>query len=206
MRAFDPAHLTQAEIYKLMTGAVVPRPIAWVSTLSSAGVHNLAPFSSFTFVCHDPPMLAVGIDAKVGGDGLKDTARNILHRGEFVVHIADRSLLPALHASAEDVPPEVSELEFTGLTARPSRRLATPAVAEAPIAIECVLERCIELGRPPNRLMIGRVVQFLVREALLDGTRIDMDALDPLSRLGGPHYAGLGATVTMPARRSAAPV
>lgn len=204
MRAFDPTLLSQAEIYRLMTGVVVPRPIAWVTSLSMSGSVNAAPFSSFTFVCNDPPMLAIGIDAKPGGDGLKDTARNILHRGEFVVHIADHSMLDALHASAQDFPSEVSELEVTGQATRASTRIATPSIAQAPIAMECVLEQSIELGRRPHRLMIGRVLQFHVRGSLVNDGRIDAAALNPLSRLGGPHYSGIGPIVTMPVRTASA--
>ncbi|MGJ7530734.1 flavin reductase family protein [Variovorax sp. GB1P17] len=198
MLTLDPERLTQVEIYKLMTGIVVPRPIAWVTTLSETGVVNAAPFSSFTFVSHDPPMLAIGIDAKPGGAGLKDTARNILHRREFVVHIADHSLLQALHDSSGDYPSDVGELELLGLEMRLSARVSTPCIAHAPIAAECVLEQSVVLGRQPTRLMIGRVVQFHVRDSLIANGRIDAVALNPVCRLGGPHYAGLGTVTSLP--------
>ncbi len=197
MKAIDPRELSQPEIYKLMTGLVVPRPIAWVTTRSSSGIVNLAPFSSFTFVCHAPPMLAVGIDAKPDGDGLKDTARNILELGEFVVNVADWSQLAHLHASSAEFPADVSEVEQLGLSTLPSLRIRTPRLAEAAISCECVLEKCLELGRGPNRLMVGRVVQFHVRPTLWSDGRIDAVALDPVSRVGGPTYARLGPTVEM---------
>lgn len=197
MKAIDPRHLSQAEVYKLMTGLVVPRPIAWVSTQSINGIVNLAPFSSFTFVCHSPPMLAIGVDAKPDGDGLKDTARNILASGEFVVNVANWSQLAHLHASSAEYPTAVSEVEELGLRQLPSARIRTPRLADAAVSCECILERCLELGDGPNRLMIGRVVQFHVQDSLLSNGRIDSVALDPVSRLGGPIYAKLGPTVTM---------
>lgn len=199
MHAIDPESLSGTEIYKLMTGAVVPRPVAWVGTRSSQGVMNLAPFSSFTFVCHDPPMLAIGIDARRAAfDGLKDTARNILDTGEFVVHMADHSQLAAVHASAQEVGADVSETALLGLATVASVRIATPRLAAAPVAMECVLHQCIELGNQPNRLMIGRVLQYHVRESVLQEGRIDSALLDPICRLGGSWYGRLGEILPAP--------
>lgn len=192
MIEFDPSTLDRAEIYKLMTGAVVPRPIAWVTSCSASSVVNLAPFSSFTFVCHDPPMLAIGVDIKPDGGGRKDTSRNIHASREFVVHIADHSLLGALHASAAELPPEMSELDLYGLQTAGSTRVSTPRVALAPIALECVLERALTLGRESSELLIGRVVYAHVHPSVLRDGRIDATALDPVCRLGGPNYASLG--------------
>lgn len=184
--------MTAAEVYKVMTGIVVPRPIAWVSTRSRSGGANLAPFSSFTFVSHSPPMLAIGVDAKPDGAGLKDTARNILDTREFVVHIADYSLLPPLHASAEEYPTGISEIDALGLRTVPSSQVGTPRLLDAPIAVECRLHRCIELGDGPTRLMIGDVLCFHVRNSLLSGGKIDTALLNPISRLAGPNYATIG--------------
>lgn len=189
MTYLDPREMPAADIYKIMTGIVVPRPIAWVTTKSRQGVVNLAPFSSFTFVSHSPPMLAIGVDTKPDGSGLKDTARNILETQEFVVHIADRSLLPPLHASAEEYPTEISEIEVLGLRTLPASRIGTPRLADAPVAVECRLHRCIELGTGPTRLFIGEVQCFHVRDSLLAAGKIDTALLDPISRLAGPHYA-----------------
>lgn len=192
MKYLDPRTMTSAEVYKVMTGIVVPRPIAWVTTRSRQGCANLAPFSSFTFVSHSPPMLAIGVDAKPDGAGLKDTARNILDTREFVVHIADYSLLSPLHASAEDYPTDISEIDALGLQTVPSSQVETPRLLDAPIAVECRLHRCIELGQGPTRLMIGDVLCFHVRDSLLSAGKIDTALLNPISRLAGPNYATVG--------------
>src|SRR5215469_506012 len=104
----DPAYLDAELAYRLITGIVVPRPIAWVTSLSHAGVVNLAPFSAFTFVSPKPPMLAISVGRKAGI--YKDTATNILHREEYVIHIADGALMGAVHESSAEFPPEVSEV------------------------------------------------------------------------------------------------
>ena len=191
MICLDPRTMTPSEIYKVMTGVVVPRPIAWVTTRSRQGHTNLAPFSSFTFVSHSPPMLAIGIDAKPNGAGLKDTARNIIDTREFVVHIADHSLLTPLHASAQEYPADTSEIDALGLATLSSSKIETPRLMDAPIAVECRLHRCIELGQGPTRLMIGEVLCFHVRDALLDAGKIDTALLDPISRLAGSNYAAI---------------
>ena len=192
MKYLDPRTMTTAEVYKVMTGIVVPRPIAWVTTMSREGGANLAPFSSFTFVSHSPPMLAIGVDAKPDGSGLKDTARNILETREFVVHIADYPLLPPLHASAQEYPSGISEIDALGLQTVPSSHIGTPRLLDAPLAVECRLHRCIELGDGPTRLMIGDVLCFHVRDSLLSAGRIDTALLNPISRLAGPNYATVG--------------
>src|SRR5882724_12803898 len=128
----DPKSLSADESYKLMTGVVVPRPVAWVTSLSDHGV-NLAPFSTFTFVSPKPPMLAFSVGQR--GAVYKDTARNILATEEYVVHIADRPLIEVVHASAVEYPPEVSEIETLGLATSPSLLVKPPRVEAAPIAM-----------------------------------------------------------------------
>jgi len=191
----DPATLDAEQAYKLLVGVVVPRPIAWVTTISGAGVVNLAPFSAFTFVSPKPPMLAISVGRK--GSVYKDTARNILASEEFVVHIADTSLIEPLHRSADEVPPDVSEVDLLGLETIASIRVRPPRLLRAPIAAECRLRHCIELGDTRSRLLIGEVVLFHFRGGLMQAGKIDTRALDPICRLGGPSYAALGETVTM---------
>src|SRR6201996_7981909 len=130
----DPADHGAEKIYRLMTGIVVPRPIAWVTSLSSSGVLNLAPFSAFTFVSQKPPMLAISVGRK--GPIYKDTAHNILATEEYVIHIADTPLMSAVHDSSVEHPPEISEVEHLGLETLPCERIKVRRLAAAPGAVE----------------------------------------------------------------------
>jgi flavin reductase (DIM6/NTAB) family NADH-FMN oxidoreductase RutF len=191
----DPKTLGADESYKLMTAVVVPRPVAWVTTIAENGGVNLAPFSTFTFVSPKPPMLAFSVGQR--GGIYKDTARNILANEEYVVHIADRPLIGAVHGSAVEHPPHVSEVEMLGLATAPSLHVKPPRVTAAPIAMECRLRQCLEFGETRSRLIVGEVVAFHFRDGLMKGGKIDSKALDPLCRLAGPNYAALGDIVTM---------
>jgi len=190
-----PSELTAEQSYKLLTGIVVPRPIAWVTTLSPMGVVNLAPFSAFTFVSPKPPMLAISIGRKAGV--YKDTAKNILSTEEFVVNIADQTLIEAVHMSAVEYPAHVSEVKALGLGTEPSRDVAPPRIAAAPISVECRLRHCIEFGETRSRLIVGEALRFHVWDGLVHDGKIETMALNPIARLGGPNYATLGEVVTM---------
>lgn len=191
----DPKTLAAEEAYKLVIGAVVPRPIAWVSTLNAQGRVNLAPFSAFTFVSPKPPMLAISVGRK--GGAYKDTGRNILAREQFVIHIADQALLGPLHQSSIEYPADVSEVDELGLETLPSAVIETPRLAAAPIAMECRLRHVIEFGETRSRLIVGEVVMFHFRDGLVENGKIDTKTLDPICRLGGPRYATLGEIITM---------
>jgi len=182
----DPGDLGAERIYRLMTGIVVPRPIAWVTSLSRKGVLNLAPFSAFTFVSQKPPMLAISVGRK--GPDYKDTAHNILDTEEYVIHIADSSV---------EHPPEVSEVEELNLETRPSERIKVPRLAAAPVAMECVFRQCLEFGEARSRLIVGEVVMFHIRDGLVNNGKVETEALDPIARIGGPRYARLGEIVTL---------
>jgi flavin reductase (DIM6/NTAB) family NADH-FMN oxidoreductase RutF len=195
MTELDPKTLPAEQAYRLLTGVVVPRPVAWVTTLSAAGTVNLAPFSAFTFVSPKPPMLAISVGRKA--DVYKDTARNILATEEFVVHIADQPLLEPLHQSSIEHPPEVSEVEALGLATHPSVHVKPPRLSAAPIAMECKLRHCIEFGETRSRLLVGEIVLFHFRDGLLNNGKIESKDLNPVCRLGGPRYATLGDIVTM---------
>lgn len=195
MPELDPKTLPAEQAYRLITGIVVPRPVAWVTTLSSTGSVNLAPFSAFTFVSPKPPMLAISVGRKAGV--YKDTARNILATEEFVVHIADRPLLEPLHLSSTEHPPDVSEVDVLGLTTHPSIHIKPPRLTAAPIAMECRLRHCIEFGETRTRLLVGEVLVFHFRDGLLNNGKIETKELNPVCRLGGPRYATLGNIVTM---------
>ncbi len=182
--------LDAEQTYKLLTGVVVPRPIAWITTRSAAGVVNLAPFSAFTFVSTKPPLLGVNIGRKAGVR--KDTAVNILAQGEFVVHIAHAPLVEPLHASAVEHPPEVSEVDLLGLQTSPSTHLKVPRLQAAPVAMECRFHSATPFGDTGAEFFVGEVLCWHVRDGLLTQGKVDSFELDPLCRLGGPWYATLG--------------
>jgi flavin reductase (DIM6/NTAB) family NADH-FMN oxidoreductase RutF len=191
----DPAYLDAETAYRLITGVVVPRPIAWVTTLSNSGVVNLAPFSAFTFVSPKPPMLAISVGRK--GGIYKDTAQNILNNEEYVVHIADSSLMTAVHESSTEHPPDVSEVEELRLSTLPGERIKVPRLAAAPVAMECRFRQCLEFGETRSRLIVGEVLVFHIRDGLLQNGKIETKALDPIARIAGPRYAKLGEIITL---------
>ncbi|MEW6254962.1 MAG: flavin reductase family protein [Pseudomonadota bacterium] len=190
-----PQELGAEEMYKLLTGIVVPRPIAWITTLSATGSVNLAPFSAFTFVSPKPPMVAVSIGHKAGV--YKDTAQNILRNEDYVVHIADQPLVEAVHGSAVEYPPDVSEVEMLALETLPSAQVRPPRIAAAPIAMECRFRQCIEFGETRSRLIVGEIVLIHVRDGLARNGKIDTRTLNPICRIAGPTYATLGEIVSL---------
>ena len=181
--------------YKLLTGCVVPRPIAWITSVSGAGVVNLAPFSCYTIACTDPPMLGVSIGPR--GKGLKDTSRNILESREFVVNIATAEQVELVHASSAEAEPGVSEAEALGLELLPSTVIRTPRLAISPIQLECRYDRHLVMNDHGDLFIFGEVLRFHVRDDLIADGKIRTDTLSPLARLAGPNYASLGPTITM---------
>jgi len=185
----DPDELGARRFYRLLTASVVPRPIAWVSTRSAAGVDNLAPHSFFTVACVDPPMV------QFTSVGVKDSLRNVRATGEFVVCLASEPLFEQVNATATDFPAGVSEFAEVGLTPEPSAVVAPPRVAESPVALECRLERALELG--DSTVVIGRVVHAAVSTDALDGDPHEgglpaIGKLRPLARLGRDEWSTLG--------------
>ncbi|MFE5321976.1 flavin reductase family protein [Paenibacillus sp. NPDC056579] len=199
MISIDPAVNSERDNYKLLIGSIIPRPIALVTTLSASGVLNAAPFSYFNIVAANPPMVSISVQRKQGVP--KDTARNAAATGSFVVHIADESYIEKLNQTAAGLAPDVSEVEFAGLTAVPSEQVSVPGLAEARIRMECVLEHALPIGgaegSPAADLLIGRVVRFHFDESLYDGGHIDPQALQPVSRLAGSNYSRLGDIFAM---------
>jgi flavin reductase (DIM6/NTAB) family NADH-FMN oxidoreductase RutF len=186
----DATTMDTATAYRLLVGAVVPRPVAWITTRSKDGVVNAAPFSSYNYVAHSPPMVAVNIGTKDGQ--LKDTARNIVETGEFVVNVATFDAMDLMHGCSADYPAETSEIEALGIELLPGERIGVPRVAVSPIQMECRLERAITLGRGLNTLYIGEVLLFHLSSTVFDGRYVDSVKMRPISRLGGPLYAELG--------------
>lgn len=191
------ASLGPEAAYKLLVGVVVPRPIAWVTTLNARGGVNLAPFSAFTYVSVKPPMLGINCGRKAGVP--KDTGTNIHASGEFVVHIADETLVEPVHRSAIEYPPEVSEVDELGLETLPSSMIRTPRLAIAPIAMECRFHSATPYGATGSEFIVGEVLVFHFRDGLCENGKIDTMTLRPLCRLGGPNYASLGERIRMQA-------
>lgn len=186
--------LSEREIYRLLTGIVVPRPIAWITTRSEDGGVNLAPFSAFIILANDPPMIGVSIGRR--GAELKDTARNIQRTGQYVVNSPHLSQAEFVHLSSQELPHHVSEVETLGLGTIPSDTIDPPRLAGVSTAMECEYVRSIEFGNTKTQLIVGEVKVIHIKEGLLDNGKIDTASLEPLGRVAGPRYAGIGAVTT----------
>ncbi|MBD8507344.1 flavin reductase family protein [Hoyosella sp. G463] len=181
---FDPVLMDPDRVYQLLTATVVPRPIAWVSTRSAAGVDNLAPYSFFTIASTRPPIV------QFCSVGHKDSVRNVAETGEFVVNLASQPMLDQVNASAAAFGAGESEFDKLDIALEPSVRVAPPRVLHAPVSVECVRERIIEIG--DSYLVLGRVVFVTVNSRALDEDGLPASqALAPLSRLGGTEW-GVG--------------
>ncbi|HEV2546415.1 MAG TPA: flavin reductase family protein [Stellaceae bacterium] len=199
----DPADLSPAAAHRLLVGIVVPRPIAWVSTLNESGSINLAPFSCYTFVSNHPPMIAVSCGRRNGV--LKDTARNARKWGEFVVNVVTEDLVAPMHQSSREHPGETSEADLLDIALQASITVRPPRVSAAPIALECRLRQVLEFGNLKSEFLVGEVVRFRIAEDLIHDGKIDATQWRPLARLAGPHYARLGEVITMPDVGNAGP-
>jgi len=195
MVSIDPTLGSERDNYKLLIGCVIPRPIAFVTTLSQEGVLNAAPFSYFSIVSSSPPLLSVSVQRRNGV--MKDTARNAAGRGELVIHIVDEASVEAVNMTAASLPSDESEAALAGLSPIASEIVAVPGIAGAKVRMECVLERSLPLGgsetAPAADLLIARVVRFHIANELIDDNgHIDPNRLNPVSRLAGTSYATLG--------------
>ena len=183
------AELDHVDRYKLLTGLVVPRPIGWIGTTDGAGNHNLAPYSFFQAVASRPPTVLFSAGVTAGHE--KDSLVNARNSGEFTCNLVDGATAVGMNQSAAELGRGESEFDFAGLTPKPSVDIAAPRVAEAKASFECRVTQIVEIGDPPdyNAVVFGEVVRFHVRSDVLDGTRIDFDALDAIGRLAGNGYA-----------------
>ncbi|MBE9608876.1 flavin reductase family protein [Chitinilyticum piscinae] len=199
------AALTPNEKYTLLSDAVVPRPIAWVSTVSTTGVVNVAPFSWFNMVTDDPPLVAISINR--GRDGqAKDTARNLLEQGECVIHLPSRSDVAQVAASGRNFAPHESEAELLGLALAPAQSVTPPRLADAVLALEGRLWRHIPIEAPgqPGQVIADHclieIVHAFAADSILQDGRIHPDPFNPLMRLGGMDYASIGERFDAPRR------
>ena len=199
--SLDPKQMRVGEVYRLMIGAIVPRPIAWISTVSPEGVSNLAPFSYFNAVSSNPPCLSVSIAHKPDGSK-KDTLRNIEALGEFVVHIPSVEHASSVNLTAADFDAQTSEIEAAGLRTLPSDLVRPPRIADARVQLECKLLHALPVGATgpgATTLVVGEIVRFHFSKDIYstDGT-IRLEALDPLSRLGGLSFGKTRETFELP--------
>jgi flavin reductase (DIM6/NTAB) family NADH-FMN oxidoreductase RutF len=190
MITVNPADHAARDVYKLMTGIIVPRPIALVSTVDRNGVANVAPFSFFCGVGSVPPTLlfcpVIRAETEVL-PGRKDSLRNVEETGEFVVNVVSEAIATAANATAAEVPPEVDEFALAGLTPLTSEVVKPPRVAESPAQMECKLLQVIYTSKQPGGgvIVLGEVVRFHVRADLVDNFRVDPAGLDAVGRMGG---------------------
>jgi flavin reductase (DIM6/NTAB) family NADH-FMN oxidoreductase RutF len=184
----DPEELDQTAAYKLLIGSVIPRPIAWVSTLSETSVANLAPISFFTVVSRKPPRISLTMQPRSDGVTLKDSFVNIRDTGEFVTHMATFPQLDAVHGTAVEFEPDVDEYEAVGLEKEPSDAVRPPRIKGAPIAMECVVDRIFSSPDGLGHVVWGKIVRFYIRDDLyLPNGRIDTGGVLALGRLAAEY-------------------
>jgi flavin reductase (DIM6/NTAB) family NADH-FMN oxidoreductase RutF len=183
---FDMETTPQRQIYNLLIGLVAPRPIAWVTSVDEDGRLNAAPFSSYNYLCTDPPIVGMGVTNKPGRERLpKDTAHNIRRTGEYVINVVTEDLLEKMNICATDFPAGTNELEMAGLHTAPSSVVKVPRIAEAHAALECREFTTMEIGR--SRIVLGRVVAMYVEDKFVDtaGPYIKADELHSVGRMNG---------------------
>lgn len=188
----NPQTLDPQVMYKFMIGAIVPRPIGWISTVDEAGNPNLAPYSFFNAICAEPPHVLFCPGIRRTDMQTKDTLNNVQATGQFVVNIVTEDTAQAMNVTATELPPHVDEFELAGLTKAPSHIVKVPRVAESPIHFECELTQIITVSELPGggSVVIGRVVHLHVDESVLIGTdKINLLALKPIGRLAGNAYS-----------------
>ncbi len=186
----DPPGTAVSDIYKLLIGAIVPRPIAFVSSMDAAGVFNLAPFSFFTAISANPPVICFSPMVRAGGGARKDTLRNIEATREFVVNIVSEDFAARMNVCSGEFPPEVDEFAVSGLTPVASELVKPPRVGESRVTMECRLMQIVNVSAKPlgGSLVIGEVLRFHVADEVVRDFRIDPDLLRPVGRMGGPGY------------------
>ncbi|WP_445454530.1 flavin reductase family protein [Flavobacterium sp. 25HG05S-40] len=191
---FDPNDLEYSAVYKLLTGAIIPRPIGWISTISEDGINNLAPFSYFNAVGDDPPHVMFSTGR--GNNLNKDTLNNVLATKQFVVNMVTEDLVEQMNITAQSVPSDVDEFELAGVTPIPSKKIKPMRVKESPIAFECELVHHYFLEDHKHGgacIIIGRIIMMHFDDNVLsDNYKINLENYKPVSRLAGSNYAKIG--------------
>lgn len=189
----NPAALTGSELNRILIGTVVPRPIAWVSTMDESGNLNLAPFSFFNAVCTRPPTLLFCPGVRGLDGSTKDTLNNIRVTGAYVINVVTEATAEAMNRSATELPAGASEFDFAGVTPAPSTSVRPPRVAESPVSFECELRQIVDIGDGgigSASIVIGEIVRIHIADAvLLPDYKIDIHTLKPVGRLAGYSYA-----------------
>jgi flavin reductase (DIM6/NTAB) family NADH-FMN oxidoreductase RutF len=186
---FSSSDITSATAYKLLVSTILPRPIAFVTTISQSGIPNAAPFSFFNAMGSNPPVVALGFEPKQDG-GNKDTATNILETKEFVVNMVDEQLSVQMNQCAADLASDIDELQLAKLDTLPSIEVTPLRISASPVSMECQLYNNMEL-EGGGHIIIGKVLHFHLRDNVvtsLDPLRISLEEIAPISRLSGPHY------------------
>ena len=194
--------LSSTEVYYTMTQTLVPRPIAWALSENGSGSYNLAPFSYFTAVCSNPPLIMISVGKKPDGSP-KDTRANIEARGDFVVHIAGKDMMEKLNESSASLPAEVSEVDKLALKTVPFGDFSLHRLEACRIAYACRLYEIKEIGAAPQTLIFGEVKKVYIDDVVCRKDEkgravIDTALLDPLARLGASEYAALGDIINLP--------
>lgn len=186
----DPEELAERERYKLLIGTIVPRPIAWVSTMGANGVANLAPFSYFTIASTNPMTLLFCPQIPGSGGGAKDTLRNIEQVPEFVINLTNEETAEAMNLTATSLPYGQSEFQWAHVTPAPSQTLRVPRVAEAPVSFECTLLQIVTVSQEPGggSIVLGQVQAIHIREDIYVDGYVRLEVLKPIGRLAGTGY------------------
>lgn len=193
----NPSETEMGNMYKLLIGTVTPRPIAFVTSQDENGNLNAAPFAFFNVVCPEPPMLMISVGKQDGE--LKDTSSNIIKNKEFVVHIVDESIVKEVVKTVENYPHDINELEKTTLTTTSSKTVSVPSVKEAKVRYECELVEHLSLGDEKNGTdrLIGQVKAVYIDDEIYDVEHgyVDVDKLNPISRVIGNKYVKIGESI-----------
>ena len=196
---FNPSEMDQSAIYKLISGAIIPRPIGWISSVSESGIPNLAPFSFFNVVGDDPPHVMFSAARSSGNN--KDTLNNVLETKQFVVNMVIESNVEKMNTTAQSVAHDVNEFDLAGITPIPSILVKPFRVAESPVHFECELVHHYELENHKFGgavIMVGKIVMMhFDDDILLENHKINLENYRPVSRLAGANYAKLGETFTV---------